>query len=80
MSTRKRATSPNPVLDGTVDVPPAPLVSLQAVRVRVKPGGPKRRLRAGLGPFGAEPVEAVVTPEQLARLEADTWLDVETLS
>jgi hypothetical protein len=64
------------VLEGTVDVPPAPPVPLQAVRVRVKPGGPKRRLRAGLGPFGVEPVEVDVSPEQRAALQADAWLDV----
>jgi hypothetical protein len=35
-----------------------------------------RRYRAGLGPFGREPVTVRVTPEQLLALRADTLLIV----
>lgn len=65
-----------------VDVPPAtqkPDAEPDTARliVRVKPGGPDKRYRAGLGPFGAAPVEIAANPEQRAALEADAWLMVD---
>lgn len=36
-----------------------------------------RRYRAGLGPFGADPVTLAVTPEQLDALRADAMLILE---
>ena len=38
--------------------------------------GEMRRYRAGLGPFGREPVVVEVTPGQAAALKADTMLVV----
>lgn len=71
MTARKKALTAKPVLDGASDA--------VRVRVRVKPGGPDKRYRAGLGPFGAQPVEVAVSAEQRALLEADAWLEVEVL-
>lgn len=84
MSARKKALTANPVLDGTLDVPPAPHKPRPApetvrVRVRLKAGGPERRYRAGLA-FVRQHVDLDVPPEVLAALEADAWLEVEVLS
>ena len=84
MSARKKAITDNPALDGTLDVPPAPpkpRAETQKVRVRVrlKPGGPERRFRAGLA-FVRQHVDLDVPPEVLAALQADDWLDVELRS
>jgi hypothetical protein len=70
-----RARTANPVLDGVVDVPPA------AARVRlfvrtVSAHGDRQRYRAGLGPFGRDPVAVEVTPEQADALRADPMLAV----
>lgn len=43
--------------------------------VRTRPAhGDARRYRAGLGPFGREPLEVEVTPEQAEALRADQVL------
>ena len=83
MSARKKALTANPVLDGTLDVPPAPpkppaAADTVRVRVRLKPGGPERRYRAGLA-FVRQHVDLDVSPEVLAALQADPLLEVEAL-
>lgn len=83
MSARKKALAANPVLDGMIDVPPAPPKpradpEMVRVRVRLKPGGPERRYRAGLA-FVRQHVDLDVSPEVLAALKADAWLEVEVL-
>lgn len=83
MSARKKALTANPVLDGMIDVPPAPpkppaAADTVRVRVRLKPGGPERRYRAGLA-FVRQHVDLDVPPEVLAALEADAWLETEVL-
>lgn len=84
MSARKKAITANPVLDGMIDVPPAPpklraAAETVRVRVRLKAGGPERRYRAGLA-FVRQHVDLEVPPAVLAALQADAWLDVEALS
>lgn len=80
---RKKAITDNPAPDGMLDVPPAPSKPRAEpekvrVRVRLKPGGPERRFRAGLA-FVRQHVDLDVPPEVLAVLKADAWLEVEVL-
>lgn len=83
MSTKKRGITANPVLDGMIDVPPAPpkpKSSPEAVRcrVRLKAGGPGKRYRAGLA-FVREHVDLEVPQPVLDAIQADAWLEVEVL-
>lgn len=77
-----RTRTANPVLDGIVDVPPAGSRAQTApatVRLMVRTQdahGDMPRYRAGLGPFGREPVVVEVTPEQAEALRADPALAV----
>jgi hypothetical protein len=70
-----KAKTANPVLDGVVDVPPAAARVRLSVRT-VAEHGEMTRYRAGLGPFGREPVVVEATPEQAEALKADTMLIV----
>lgn len=71
MSARKKPSTASPVLDGMCSPP-----ETVRLRVRLKAGGPERRWRAGLGPFGREPVEVEATQEQAEAMRADPMLDV----
>jgi hypothetical protein len=65
----------NSVLDGMVNVSP----SVQRVRLSVRTVaamGNATRYRAGLGPFGREPMTVEATPEQLEALRADPMLTI----
>jgi len=70
-----RAKTANPVLDGVVDVPPA--AARVRLSVRTAPvHGDATRYRAGLGPFGREPLTVEASPEQAEALRADPMLIV----
>jgi hypothetical protein len=57
---------------------PAPASDTVRLRVRTAPAhGDATRYRAGLGPFGHEPVTVEATPEQAEALRADPMLIVE---
>lgn len=74
MSARKKPHTASPAPDGMPGAPPA--AGTVRLRVRLKAGGPERRWRAGLGPFGREPVEVEATQEQADAMRADHMLDV----
>ncbi|MCI1193419.1 hypothetical protein MOJ79_16415 [Calidifontimicrobium sp. SYSU G02091] len=77
---RNRAKTANPVLDGTIDVPPAaPAGTLRLLVRTVSVHGDYGRYRAGLGPFGREPVVVCATPQQAQALRADPALAVAEL-
>jgi hypothetical protein len=68
------ARTSNPALDGMVDVRPASgRVRLSVCTVAFFNG---TRYRAGLGPFGGDPVVVEATPEQADALRADPVLEV----
>jgi|YNPMSStandDraft_2_1061718.scaffolds.fasta_scaffold20613_3 hypothetical protein len=71
-----RAKTANPVLDSVLDVPPAAACVRLSVRTAPAHGG-QPRYRAGLGPFGPEPLTVEATPEQAESLRADPMLIVE---
>lgn len=70
-----KARTANPVFGGLVDVPPAAALARLMVRTTAAHGA-HPRYRAGLGPFGREPVVVAATPEQAAALRADPALAV----
>lgn len=87
MSTKKRGITASPVLDGVIDAPPAPPkpqaspAPADGGRVRLSVSVlpqlyGQQRYRAGLGPFGRDPVIVEATPQQAQALHADEWLEV----
>lgn len=76
MSARKKAATANPVLYGTLDVPPAAPMAMRLVVRTVAALGNAPRYRAGLGPFGRDPVVVHAAPEQAAAIKADPMLVV----
>ena len=84
---KKRGITANPALDGMIDVPPAAPKPQAAPapadggRVRLSVSVlpqlyGQQRYRAGLGPFGRDPVIVEATPQQAQALHADEWLEV----
>ena len=71
-----RAKDGNLVLDGVVDVPPAATRVRLSVRTATAHGD-AARYRAGIGPFGRDPVTVEATPAQAEALRADPVLIVE---
>lgn len=78
MSARKKPATTAPAPDGAADAPPKPPSAAEAVRVRLKAGGPQRRYRAGMA-FVRQHVDLEVPPAVLEALKADDWLEVEVL-